>query len=304
MLFRNVYLCNMFYRRKIILALLQAFGGQLPKTSLQKLLFLFTQRQSKREYDFVPYKYGCYSFSASADLSAMAKHGQLSEDQTNYSKVDMNDYAKMLNEKDRRILIDVKNSYTGLSASSLMRITYSNYKYYAINSVKARDILSPEQYAEVVKARPIKNQTVLYTIGYEGISLEEYLNRLIRNDVKVLIDVRNNPLSMKYGFSKKQLKGFVESLGIEYLHIPEVGIQSDQRQELRRQEDYDRLFDIYKENNLKNTENYQRKIFEVLKSRNRVALTCFEANICQCHRKHLAEAIANIPEWEYELKHI
>lgn len=286
------------------MALLDAFGGQLPKTSLQKLLFLFTQRQSKREYDFVPYKYGCYSFSASADLSAMVKHGQLSEDQNSYSKVDMNDYAKMLNEKDKKILVDVKDSYAGLSANSLMKLTYYNYQYYAINSIKAHDILSPEQYDAVLKARPIRNQTVLYTIGYEGISLEEYLNRLIKNDVKVLIDVRNNPLSMKYGFSKKQLKGFVESLGIEYLHIPEVGIRSDQRQELRSQEDYDRLFNAYKRKNLKSTVDYQRKIFEILKSRNRVALTCFEANICQCHRKHLAEAIANIPEWEYELKHI
>ncbi|WP_426292623.1 DUF488 family protein [Dyadobacter endophyticus] len=294
----------MFYRRKIILALLQAFGGELSKTSLQKLLFLFTQRQSKREYDFVPYKYGCYSFSASADLSAMVKHGQLSEDQTNYSKVDMNDYAKMLNEGDKKILVGVRNSYASLSASSLMKLTYLNYKYYAINSVKAFDVLSPEQYADVVAARPIKNHTTLYTIGYEGISLEAYLNRLIRNDVKVLIDVRNNPISMKYGFSKKQLKGFVEGLGIEYLHIPEVGIQSDQRKELRNQEDYDELFDIYKNHNLKNTKTYQEIIFDLLQSKNRVALTCFEANICQCHRKHLAEAIANIPEWEYELKHI
>lgn len=284
--------------------MLQAFGGELPKTSLQKLLFLFTQRQSKREYDFVPYKYGCYSFSASADLSAMVKHGQLIEDQTNYSKVDMNDYAKILNEKDKKILLDVKGCYAGLSANSLMKLTYLNYKYYAINSIKAHDILSPEQYADVVGARPSKNCTTLYTIGYEGISLEEYLNRLIMNDVKILIDVRNNPLSMKYGFSKKQLKGFVENLGMEYLHIPEVGIQSGQRQGLRSQEDYDKLFDRYREQNLKSTKDHQRKIFEILKSRNRVALTCFEADVCQCHRKHLAEAIANLPEWEYELKHI
>jgi hypothetical protein len=30
-------------------------------------------------------------------------------------------------------------------------------------------------------------------------------------------------------------------------------------------------------------------------------LTCFEANICQCHRKHLAEAIIQLPQWKYEL---
>jgi hypothetical protein len=33
-------------------------------------------------------------------------------------------------------------------------------------------------------------------------------------------------------------------------------------------------------------------------------LTCFEANICQCHRKHLADAIKKNPSFIYELKHI
>jgi hypothetical protein len=59
----------MFYRRKIILALLQAFDNQLEKIALQKLLFLFTNRQLKPEYEFVPYLYGCYFFSAESPAS-------------------------------------------------------------------------------------------------------------------------------------------------------------------------------------------------------------------------------------------
>ena len=89
---------------------------------------------------------------------------------------------------------------------------------------------------------PKGTKTIMFTIGYEGISLEEYLVRLIKNDVKVLVDVRNNPLSMKYGFSKSQLKKYCASLGIKYAHFPEVGIQSDQRQELNSQNDYNKLF--------------------------------------------------------------
>ncbi|TLV00323.1 DUF488 domain-containing protein [Dyadobacter luticola] len=294
----------MFYRRKIILALLQAFEGNLPKISLQKLLFLFTERQSKRDYDFVPYKYGCYSFSANADLVAMVGHGQLSEDQASYTKTGTENYIKLLNERDKKILVDVKNSYSNLSTNSLIRLTYVNYQYYSINSVKAKEILTDEEYQDVLKAKPVNDKTILYTIGYEGISLEEYLNRLIKNDVKVLVDVRNNSLSMKFGFSKKQLKTFCENLGIDYLHIPEVGIKSDQRQELNTQKDYDYLFEIYKEQNLKKTVSQQGQILNLLKEKKRIALTCFEANICQCHRKHLAEAIINLPEWNFELKHI
>ncbi|GGC04928.1 DUF488 domain-containing protein [Dyadobacter sediminis] len=294
----------MFYRRKIILALLQIFEGNLPKVSLQKLLFLFTEKQVNRNYDFVPYKYGCYSFSANADLMAMVRHGQLLDNKTSYTKVDTEDYIKSLNENDKQILIDVKSSYGNLTADSLTKLTYLNYQYYAINSVKAKEILTWEQLQNVLKAKPINDQTVLFTIGYEGISLEEYLNRLIKNDVRILIDVRNNPVSMKFGFSKKQLKTFCENLNIEYMHIPEVGIQSDQRQKLNTQKDYDSLFEIYKKQNLQKTGSQQEQILNLLKEKKRVALTCFEANICQCHRKHLAEAITRFPEWNYELKHI
>ena len=294
----------MFYRRKIILSLLQAFDGHLPKISLQKLLFLFANRQSKPNYDFVPYHYGCYSFSANADLTAMVGHGLLSEDKASFTKLDKINYVTTLNEKDKKILIDIKTTYGKLSTSSLMKLTYLRYQYFAINSVKAKEILTDEQYVKILQAKPKSSNTTLYTIGYEGISLEEYLNRLIKNDVKVLVDVRNNPLSMKFGFSKTQLKNFCASLDIEYLHIPQVGIQSEQRQELNSQADYDKLFDTYKKSNLKKTTTYQEQILKLLKEKKRIALTCFEANICQCHRKHLAEAITKLPEWNFELKHV
>lgn len=69
----------MFYRRKIILALLQLFGDELEKIRLQKLLFLFSRKQDNRTYEFIPYKFGCYSFTANADLTVMAKKGLLTE---------------------------------------------------------------------------------------------------------------------------------------------------------------------------------------------------------------------------------
>jgi len=185
-----------------------------------------------------------------------------------------------------------------------MKHTYLNFPYTAINSVKAKEILTAAQLEKVNNSRPKSGKTILFTLGYEGISLEEYLNRLLKNDVKVLVDVRNNPLSMKYGFSKSQLQRYCNNLGIEYVHYPEVGIQSEQRQELNTQADYDKLFTIYCENNLTKTISSQVKILNLLKEKKRIALTCFEANICQCHRKHLAEAIENLPDFKYELKHI
>jgi uncharacterized protein (DUF488 family) len=185
-----------------------------------------------------------------------------------------------------------------------MKYTYVHFPYWAIKSVKAESILTGEELKRVNLCKPKMGETVLFTIGYEGISLEEYLNRLLKNGIKILVDVRNNPLSMKYGFSKSQLKRYCESLSIQYIHFPEMGIQSGQRQELNSQSDYDNLFVAYRKNNLSQTQATQNKILSLLKQHNRIALTCFEANIYQCHRKHLADAISKLPGFEYEIKHI
>lgn len=280
------------------------FDGQLDKIRLQKLLFLFANKQGKAEYDFIPYKFGCYSYSANADMTAMVTRGFLTEDEKTFAKKDPTDYLKQLKPADLKLLQEVKTNYGKMSANALMKHTYINFPFYAIKSEVAENILSADELEKVAKAKPKSNKTVLFTIGYEGISLEEYLVRLLKNDVKVLVDVRNNPLSMKYGFSKSQLKKYCGSLGIEYVHIPEVGIQGDQRQELNTQSDYDKLFAVYRKNNLTKSTPYQNEILKLLQQHKRIALTCFEANICQCHRKHLAEAIENLPGFDYEVKHI
>ena len=294
----------MFYRRKIILALVQLFDGQLDKIRLQKLLFLLSMKQAKPTYDFVPYKYGCFSYSANADLSTMVAKGLLEERKNEFIKLDSADYLKTLTADDHLLLKEVKTHYGHLTAKALMRHTYIHYPFYATRSEVAADILTKDELDVVEASRPVYDETVLFTIGYEGISLEEYLIRLLKNKVKILVDVRNNPLSMKYGFSKNQLKRCCESLGIGYVHIPEVGIQSEQRQTLVTQADYDQLFAMYRAQNLPATVKSQTDILQLLQKHKRIALTCFEANICQCHRKHLAEAIENLPGFSYKVVHI
>lgn len=294
----------MFYRRKIILALLQSFQGELDKIRLQKLLFLVSERQYEKVYDFIPYKYGCFSFSASADLIAMVQKGLLSETESNFKREDQQDYLRLLKDTDRKIIQEVTTLYGKLSANGLMKHTYVNYPFWAIQSLKAPQILTETELQKVMASKNTDETTTLFTIGYEGISPEAYLNKLIKNNVHVLIDVRKNALSMKYGFSKSHLKRFCENIGIEYVHLPEVGIHSDKRQALSSQKDYDALFEDYKSNCLTSTVAVQQQILAILKEKGRIALTCFEANICQCHRKPLAESIASLANFEFELKHI
>lgn len=295
----------MYYRRKILLSLIQVFESELEKIQLQKLLFLYTRFQKERKtYDFVPYKYGCFSFQANSDLSTLKKYGIVSETTKSWKKEDDVSYLNELTKEDKKIISDFRIIYANKSSDDLIKLTYKRYPYFAINSTIAKDYLDETEFENLNNYRSFEEETILFTIGYEGISLESYLNKLIKNNIKVLCDVRKNALSMKYGFSKTQLKNACNGVGIDYVHIPEVGIDSDKRQELKTQNDYDCLFVEYKEKNLKKSIDSQTKILNLLIQNKRIALTCFEADICQCHRKHLSEAITNLKGFKYNLEHL
>ena len=241
----------MYYRRKILLSLLQVFDNQLDKISLQKLLFLLTREQEKKSYYFVPYKFGCYSFQAVADLNTLMKYNIVRQSEKYWIKTDETNYFEELNSNDKVALRNTKIQFGTFTKDELIAFTYRQFPFFAINSSITENILTDEEIHNVKKQKPFKESIILFTIGYEGISLEQYINKLIVNDIKVLCDVRKNPFSMKYGFSKKQLMTVCEGVGIEYVHIPEVGIESNKRQKLNTQDDYEELFDFYKSNILK-----------------------------------------------------
>ena len=66
----------------------------------------------------------------------------------------------------------------------------------------APKLLSAKELLMVDAQRNRESKAVLFTVGYEGRTLDAYLDLLIRNNVKILCDVRKNPFSMKYGFSR------------------------------------------------------------------------------------------------------
>lgn len=293
----------MFYRRKVVLGLIELLGGEVEKLRLQKLLFLYAMRKTNPEYDFVPYRYGCYSFSAKADLDTMVKKGFLSETEKRYAKSDATHYLSKLKVADQQRLQSVVKDYGGMKNSALIKHTYLSFPFYAIHSTIARDVLPEHLYSRVQEARPRDAEITLFTIGYEGISLESYLLKLVKNNVKLLVDVRKNPLSMKFGFSKSTLKKYCNALGIDYMHIPEVGINSSKRRNLETKADYAELFDDYQKTTLNETLEYQQRILALLKRDKRIALTCFEADHCDCHRSHLAKAVSSLPDFKYSLIH-
>lgn len=298
----------LYYRRKILLALLYLFDGQLTAKSLQKYLFLFTRKQSVRAFDFIPYRYGCFSFQANQDLITLQTYGYLEiaeQSGGRFIKLKESDnYLLMLDMFDRQTMAEIKETFGNLSQNDLIRYTYLNYPYYATKSSIANQLLSPVELSEIEKQKRKSNVPELFSIGYEGISLEAYVNKLIINDVHVLCDVRKNAYSQKYGFSKSQLQKACDGVGIKYIHIPELGIESEKRQELKSQKDYDVLFDNYEKSTLKTNHTALLRIREMIDFEKRVALTCFEKNPMQCHRTRVANALMHLPDISYTFKAI
>jgi len=298
----------LYYRRKILLALLEVFGGQLTAKSLQKYLFLFTRKQEKKAFDFIPYKYGCFSFQANQDITTLKTYGYIDVinlEEGRFIQLKKRDnYVELLDLFDRQYVADVKNDFGSLSQNELIKYTYINYPFYAIKSSIAQNMLTHEEYEKVRQQIQSFSDSVLFTIGYEGLSLETYINKLIISDIKVLCDVRKNAFSQKYGFSKSQLEAACKGVGIMYEHIPKLGIESADRQNLMSQKDYDILFERYENSVLQNNSNEINQILELLEKNKRVALTCFEKNPLQCHRSRIAKKIMNFENKDYSFKNL
>ena len=288
--------------------LLDRFDGDMTAKRFQKLLFLMTRSQENKSFDFLPYKYGCYSFQASQDLHTMASQGLIQIiDKPEGSEILLNympNEASGLTLMDSAIIDTLRAQYGSLSQDELIKYTYTKYPFYAIRSVMAKDLLSPEEFSMVHAQERHYNEPALFTIGYEGISLEKYINKLLINDVHVLCDVRKNAYSQKYGFTKGTLKMACEGVGIKYVHVPQLGIESEERQDIKTQDDYDRLFERYEATTLKNNWEYVLQVREIIRENGRVALTCFEANPKQCHRSRVAKALMALQDQDYRLTHI
>lgn len=295
----------LYYRQKVLLALIEKFNGSLSKTALQKYLLLFTEEQDERSFNFVPYYYGCYSFQATKDLEYLKEKNYLKHNNSWDLEQHEMSYINMLNNKDKVVLSNLYKNFQNISSDALIKYVYLNYPYYTIKSTIKERILSKRELEVVDNVIKVKfdlnnEENTLFTIGYEGISLEEYVNRLIKNNIKVLVDVRRNPLSRKFGFSKLQLKSTVEKFGIEYLHLPTLGIESEQREDLKTLDDYNKLFDKY-EKTLSSKLNELEKLNNLIFTKKRIALTCFENDTKMCHRTRIKNKLIDLSPRKYKV---
>ena len=267
----------MRYNRQKLL--LQAVGflaknGIYSKTYLVKALFLLRQKFGFKAigYDFFPYKYGPFSNEIYLDFNYLNKEGLFNEEEMRLTKEGEDfvaglEEAKPIFSKLNKIVSDFPSSF------KLKKFVYDKYPEFTVGADSSKKTRIAEK--------------GICSIGYEGRTIDGFLDTLIHNNISLLVDVRKNAFSMKRGFSKGQLKNYLEKSGIGYLHVPEVGIESDKRRELNSREDYKKLFKEYAKT-LPLKRHKVEKIAELGKNQ-KIALMCFEADKNFCHRGVLSD---------------
>lgn len=283
----------LFERQRLLLTLLDAVGEPVAHTDFQKLLFLYTREcEAVPSYEFVPYKFGAFSFTSYADKRKLIADGLLGEDDQNWKLTDAGRAVARKQAVEPLRVAGFCRRHSNLRGNALIIEQYRRHPYYATQSeILDKLRLEPEAMARIAAAKPNRKPPGLVTIGYEGCSLESFLNALLRDGVTVLCDVRRNPLSRKYGFSKGTLSKACEGVGIRYEHLPELGISSDERRNLETQADYDALFAHYERHDLPKQGAALARIRGWIEQGERVALMCYEAQPNQCHRHCVAEAL-------------
>lgn len=128
----------------------------------------------------------------------------------------------------------------------------------------------------------------LYTFGYEGLDIAEFIERLQSAGIRSVVDVRELPLSRKRGFSKTAFNEALAAAGIAYFHAPALGCPRDVREQYK----LDQLWSRYTAGFMKHLGQQRAAVAELAKlaKATSACLVCFEADFNFCHRTYVARA--------------
>lgn len=137
----------------------------------------------------------------------------------------------------------------------------------------------------------------LFTVGYEGQTQGEVIQRLRSAGVEVVADVRAVAASRRAGFSKTVLANSLSEAGIEYVHLRALGTPKTGRDAARagRIGEMRAIFADHLD------EPPSQLAFEHLRelARSRsTALLCFEADHAGCHRAVLSDRLKDMDGFE------
>ena len=135
----------------------------------------------------------------------------------------------------------------------------------------------------------------IFTIGYEGTTMAEFLAALKSAGVERVIDVRALPLSRRPGFSKSSLAASLLEAGIGYVHLKALGTPKRGR-DAAKKGDRVTLEEVYAgQLELPEAQAQAAQMLD-LAGEKPSALLCFERDPCVCHRTLLLDAFGGDAE--------
>lgn len=282
----------MLVRQRAILRLIEKAERPLSSTVLFKLAFLLRQEtvvaHDATFYDFLPYKFGPYSFAMQRETETLASYGYLTAQMTavgaTFVPGEVRNESRLPAEIDAAIEATLKQ-YAGISQRDLLKDVYARYPWYAVNT-ELRELLTTPLPSRLETALAI------YTMGYHRTSIDLFINRLLREGIQNILDVRANPISRKYGFAGSSLHSICCKVGLGYHHFPRLGIPSSQRRGISGEVAFRTLFADYERRILTDNLKDIRVVSSLIKSAPSVLL-CAEQDASECHRGRLAVAVAN-----------
>ena len=280
-------------RQKIVLATLLAANRPVSKTELVKWIFLMNKETGLGKqpgfYEFLPYKYGPFSFQLFRDLTDLERSGYVAvcDDHIDLGLEDeAREKVTELSVLVRAATNAIVEKYGHLGVSELIDGVYEKYRWYAVLSERV----------EATKYRLPQIPTALpavYTVGYEGHSIDGFFDKLLIAGIKRIIDVRYNPMSRKYGFSKKTLENVSAGLGLRYEHFGNLGIHPSFRAELESAQDYQELLSWYDSTVLEDERNCVEFVAKSM-TETPSALLCYEKDAAYCHRSRVGQRLSEI----------
>lgn len=124
----------------------------------------------------------------------------------------------------------------------------------------------------------------VYTLGYQGLRIEDYLKILTAKKVGVILDVRETAWSYKKDFSKFELQKTLPDAGIYYIHVPSAGNPSANRKSART---LDECLARYRHHLRTNLHCLDELVFYLTAAADlglSACLTCYESKFQACHR--------------------
>lgn len=275
-------------RQRCLLYMVERAKRLVTHLELTKWAFLLAHEMPSHGgsafYDFLPYKYGPFSFALFHESADLVRNGYLRDAQVDERSawLRVEDVESGTVDLPSELQADagrIVDRFASWSSDALIDYVYNGFPWYTANSQIRQ-----------MQDRPVA-QCAVYTVGYEQWSVDQLLNGLMKCGIVRIIDVRHNPVARRYGFHKSTLSQLASKVSIEYVHVPELGIPSELRRDLQCPRDYVDLFGEYSRSILPQKQDAVARVSRLIAEKPSVLL-CMEADPAMCHRTTLAVEVS------------